>query len=91
MNGLCKHVGIAYYAKGRKSKDNATKKEELWQKLPKEGDEACSAAEHILAAIKQLKSNNTIAHFDELVAAESLKRRQSHGRSQKNPLKPTMI
>ena len=84
VNALCKHVGIAYYAKGSKSKDNATKKEELWQKLSKEGDDARSVAEHVWAAVKQLKSKDTIARFDELVAAESLKRRQSYGRSQKN-------
>ena len=64
MNALCKHVGIAYYAKGSKSKDNATKKEELWQKLSKEGDDARSVAEHIWAAVKQLKSKDTITSFD---------------------------
>ena len=84
VNALCKHVGIAYYAKGNKSKDNATKKEELWQKLSKEGDDARSVTEHVWAAVKQLKSKDTIARFDELVAAESFKRRQSYGRSQKN-------
>ena len=85
MNALCKHIGIAYYAKGSKSKHNAAKKKELWQKLSKEGDDARSIAEHIRAAIKQLKSKDTIVRFDELVAAKSLKRLQSYGRSQKNP------
>ena len=66
-------------------KENAVKKEELWQKLLKEGDDAHSVAEHIWAAVKQLKSKNTIVPFDELVAAESLKWRLSYGPSQKNP------
>lgn len=57
---LCREHGIDYQSGGSKGKDIAAKKDELWKRLQKAGEDARSVLEDVWNALKKMQSKDTM-------------------------------